>query len=88
MTITLPVMKSDPGEHSRHISAPISSWRAIRRAGILRTRRLSRSSELSTSCWASVMNPPGATALTWMPWRAHSAASARVSCTSAPFEAE
>lgn len=85
MTATEPVTKSDSGEARYATSGPNSAGSPIRPAGIFLSRRARMSGDSVTALWASVVNAPGAMALTWIPLFAHSPASALVNCTSAPL---
>ena len=59
----------------------------MRRSGTSRSSRSRTRSSANASAFMSVTNQPGAMALTWMPWRAHSAASARVNPMTPPLDA-
>src|SRR5437870_5048942 len=82
-----PVMKSEAGEARYTTIGPISSSRPVRRAGTSRSSRSRVLGSANASAFMSVTNQPGASALTWMLWRAHSAASARVKAMTPPLEA-
>jgi len=59
----------------------------VRRSGTSRSSRSRVRSSANASAFISVTNQPGAIAFTWIPWRAHSAASARVNPMTPLFDA-